>query len=248
MNLYQAIFSRHSVRTFTGERLPKNITDKLNLPKTDNYRIVYVDSNLNGSIGSYGIIRNAPAWLALITDGTPAAELRCAIEAERTVLWMTSRNIASCWVGGTFNAKEASKKIGIDAGERLVAVIPIGFAAAKKRLIERITSAIAGSAKRKPFESLFSIPDKLPEIYRKVLEAVRMAPSAVNAQPWRINVDKCGDAVFSSTTDNSYTMLDMGIAISHFMIAAEELGLKGHIEISDNPTPGYIARWFCDRV
>lgn len=243
MNLYEAIPQRHSVRTFTGRIPEKIITEKLELPDRDGFRIVVVDSSLNGGIGSYGVIKDAPAWLALVTDGSDSAILRCAMAAERCVLSLTAQGIGSCWIGGTFNSSDAGKKAGLHEGEKIAAVIPFGYAASRKRFLERVTSALAHSSKRKAFDELFEVDKDTPAVYREALESVRLAPSAVNAQPWRAKADKNGNVTFTAATDNSYTMLDMGIALEHFLIAASQLGIKGKLEIPEKPTPGFIARW-----
>ncbi len=243
MNLFEAINERHSVRTFTGQMPAREIMDKIELPAGKNYRITCVESGISGGIGSYGIIKDAPAWLALISDGSDYAKLRCAMEAERIVLYLTSQGVGTCWVGGTFNSSDAGQKAGIHDQEKIDAVIPFGYAATHKRFIERVTSALAHSSKRKEFDKLFDIDKEAPAVYRDILEAVRMAPSAVNAQPWRIKVDMDGNAFFSSASDNAYTMLDMGIALEHFKIAAEKYGIKGSLEIPSMPKPQLIARW-----
>ena len=62
---------------------------------------------------------------------------------------------------------------------------------------------------------------------------MRLAPSAVNKQPWRVIVN--GGAAhfyckrskgFSSGGTLDMQMIDMGIALCHFELAAKECGLK----------------------
>lgn len=243
MNLYEAISARHSVRTFTGQEPDRSIIERLELPDQDGYRIVVVNSSLSGSIGSYGVIKDAPAWLALVCDGSDSSTLRCAMAAERCVLSLTAQGLGSCWVGGTFNQSDAGKKAGIREGKKIAAVIAFGHASSHRRFLERVTSALAHSSKRKDFDELFELNKETPAVCRTVLEAIRLAPSAVNSQPWRAKADRYGNVTFSSASDNTYTMLDMGIALEHFIIAAERLGIKGRLEIPDTPTPRLIARW-----
>ena len=76
-----------------------------------------------------------------------------------------------------------------------------------------------------------------------MLEAVRLAPSAMNVQPWRVNIDHEGKAVFSSVTDNKYTMLDMGIALAHFVLMADSSGVAGRLVIPHHPISARIAEW-----
>jgi hypothetical protein len=70
---------------------------------------------------------------------------------------------------------------------------------------------------------------------------VRIAPSASNKQPWRA-IRSGGALHFYMKKDKAYAgnmlgyciqRIDMGIAASHFSLAAEELGLKGGVVFED---------------
>lgn len=87
------------------------------------------------------------------------------------------------------------------------------------------------------------------------LEMLRLAPSATNAQPWRIV--KNGDIIHFYETHNSNTgeeeklikRVDLGIGIAHFHQTLLERGLSGKfekllqegIEIPQNTK--YIVSW-----
>lgn len=100
------------MRTFTGTLPPDDIMTELRSrvasAACDHHRIVVVDSAMSGNIGSYGVISKAPAWLALVTDGSDESALRCAIEAEKIVLYLTSVNVGTCWVAGHFQSVESA--------------------------------------------------------------------------------------------------------------------------------------------
>lgn len=82
------------------------------------------------------------------------------------------------------------------------------------------------------------MPEKAGVI-EKALDAVRLAPSAVNKQPWRVVIS--GDkAHFYEKRSDRYTQngrdiqkIDMGIALCHFELAAAECGLDTVFEIKD---------------
>lgn len=247
MNISDIIKRRRSVRTFTGTMPPEDIMTELQLrvhsTACDHYRLVVVESAMSGNIGSYGVISKAPAWLALVTDGSDESALRCALEAEKIVLYLTSVNIGTCWVAGTFNQSKVQHAADTRENEHVVAVIPFGIAAPKRRLIESLQSGLTRSTSRKPFDKLFQLDSRAPEAYTTLLEAVRLAPSAMNVQPWRVNIDHEGKAVFSSVTDNKYTMLDMGIALAHFVLMADSSGVAGRLVIPHHPNPAKIAEW-----
>ena len=103
-----------------------------------------------------------------------------------------------------------------------------------------------------PFETLFFDGDfDVPLSEEKAgrladaLEMVRWAPSAVNKQPWLVVVKE--NAVhfylkhakgFVSEAVGDMQKIDMGIALCHFALAAEESGLDVQFSISD---PGIAA-------
>jgi hypothetical protein len=92
--------------------------------------------------------------------------------------------------------------------------------------------------------------------YGVPLEMVRLAPSASNKQPWRI-VAGGGHFHFYLQHTRGYSKalgydiqkVDMGIAMCHFELTAEELGLKGAWSVKDpgasNLPEGaeYIVSW-----
>ena len=68
------------------------------------------------------------------------------------------------------------------------------------------------------------------------LEMVRLGPSAVNHQPWRlVKVDNAlhfylkRSKGYSSEGRPDMQMVDMGIALCHFELMAKEKNISGHI-------------------
>ncbi len=79
---------------------------------------------------------------------------------------------------------------------------------------------------------------------REALELVRLAPSAVNRQPWRAVV--CDDTVhfyekqgkgFVAANGWDIQKVDVGIALCHFVCAMEERGRKTVLAITDPGLP-----------
>jgi nitroreductase len=108
----------------------------------------------------------------------------------------------------------------------------------------------------------FSVDEKTPltedaaGAYRNALEAVRLAPSAKNRQPWRIVRDLEGRYRLYLKEDKFYNRvlgkikmqhLDMGIAMAHFELAAREQGIDGrwdpHAAAVHIPGLEHIALW-----
>ena len=82
--------------------------------------------------------------------------------------------------------------------------------------------------------------------YEDALEFVRLAPSAVNKQPWRIVCDGKAFHFYEARTlspdsHNGFDIqrVDMGIALNHFHLAAKEKNLSGHFEKRDLGAKSY---------
>ena len=87
---------------------------------------------------------------------------------------------------------------------------------------------------------------------------VRLAPSAVNKQPWRLILDGKKVHFFLKRTMGFESMfkmdlqrIDMGIAMCHFELAANEVGVDGKWKVKE-PDVGslpeameYIVSWEC---
>lgn len=233
MDIAQAIAARHSTRTFTGEALDDSecaVLDKVIAEKKTPFgnrfhifRRVFADKGATKP-GTYGMITSCRDYLLLTYDPSDEMSvLSAGYAAECAVLEATRLGLGSCWIGGTFNRVDFEKSIQIPEREALSAVIAIGHGCEKRRLIDRLSGMIAGSDKRKPFDSLFSIEG---DEFRPSLEAMRLAPSARNLQPWRAFAD--GTTIhFYRTEQSPYTLLDCGISLCHFNIAEKYHGFDG---------------------
>jgi hypothetical protein len=163
-----------------------------------------------------------------------------------------------------FKRSAFARKIGLTADEVMPAVSPVGYTAQKKTLTDSLFKFLARSKTRKPWQELFYSNDfNTPltksdvERYATCLEAVRLAPSASNQQPWRILREEENNTFhFYLRRTKMYAKaikridlqkVDMGIAMCHFELLAKELGLKGNwqqqgIRISSDDKE-YITSW-----
>ncbi|MBQ2845516.1 MAG: nitroreductase family protein, partial [Firmicutes bacterium] len=190
---------------------------------------------------------------------------------EQLVLYLTDMGLGTCWLGGTFNKGAFAEAMDVQDDEIFTIVSPIGYTADKMSLVEVMMRRGSGGDKRLPWEELFydgdfGKPIAAGDGYADVLEMVRLAPSAVNRQPWRIVVER-GDGDVEGVkafhfyqsgikADDSESVqmhrIDMGIAICHFHLAALEKGLKGkfeRVEPADVDAPentAYIVTWRCE--
>ena len=194
------------------------------------------------SLGTYGMIRGANLYLSGAVKPAPYAMEDFGYCMEKAVLKATELGLGTCWLGGTLNRGNFGSRTGLQKGEVIPAATPIGFAGDNPRLWEHTVRMMVKAHTRKPFASLFfSESETVPMVenagdpFIKILENVRSAPSASNKQPWRI-IRKGNEFSFYLDEDKLYNSafpnikiqnLDIGIAISHFDLSAEELGFQG---------------------
>ena len=180
---------------------------------------------------------------------------------EQVVLYAVSLGLGTCWLGGTFNRSAFTAAMHLEPGELFPILSPLGYPAKKKSLTEQIMRKTVKASARMPWEELFFINDfKHPLSETDAgknqfpLEMVRLAPSAVNKQPWRVVVvdgrvhffEKRAMKVEAGSVDMQ--RIDVGIAVCHFHLAVTEQGRKGHFvrEIPDFSIPegtDYIVSW-----
>jgi nitroreductase len=216
------------------------------------------DKALKG-LGTYGFINNAPGYIIGATqDGEKNLE-DFGYLMEKIILYATDLGLGTCWLGGTFTRSKFAEKISLGDEEIIPAVTAVGYADAKPRGIDQRIRKAAKSDQRLPWSELFFDKDTSTPLgeqdageYQSLLEMVRLGPSASNKQPWRIvRGNKAWHFYLLRTPgyrNNPYIAkmkiadlqrIDMGIAMSHFELAAEEMGLEGSwkiLEPEDRPS------------
>jgi len=185
-----------------------------------------------GIIGSYGKVTNAPHALLFIADThVDFSDQHLGYVGEAVILEATTQNLATCWIGGFFDPKRAATLVRLAPGERILAVSPLGIAQPATSRTERTMTGMAASSTRKPLDAL--APDGVggwPAWAVATLETARLAPSAVNRQPWRFSWDGSGLVISVNNhreTPKVTKRLDCGIAMLHVEIAALSFGVTG---------------------
>jgi nitroreductase len=203
------------------------------------------DRNSLKGLGTYGVIRGATGFIVgAVGNGERNLE-DYGYLMERAILCATDIGLGTCWLGGTFTKSRFAKKIAASDEEQVPAVTAVGYMARSRT--DNWIREHAGAHHRQPWTNLFfreefGIP-LLPDesgVYKEPLEMVRIGPSASNKQPWRIIQDgKIWHFYVQRTKGygNSFTFrllgladlqrVDMGIAMNHFELTANEIGLKG---------------------
>ncbi len=209
------------------------------------------------SLGTYGFIQNPSGYVVGVVQEESAHNLEeFGYRMEQVVLAATDLGLGTCWLGGTFMKSAFARKIDLQPGETMPAILATGLIENEEQArAGLIRQRVAGNRRiaweRLFFDGEFGKPldgEKLGD-YKTVLEMVRIAPSASNKQPWRV-VKQGQDFHFYMQRTSGYRSLltrlvqiddmqrlDMGIAMCHFELAANELGLSGEWVFED---PGLV--------
>lgn len=247
---------RKSIRTYSDEEVKGEIVNKLNdyiknLQGPFKEKIIFkvLDSNehINGArLGTYGVIKGATKFIAAkVKDGKYSLE-ELGYEMESLILYATSLGLGTCWIGGTFKKGQFAKAMEVENDEILPIISPIGYSSNKKSFVDNTMRKLAKCDKRKKWNEIFYFRDfscPLTEFcsldgFKDVLENVRLSPSAVNKQPWRI-VKHGNNFDFFIKEDNEKSKneqydikrIDMGIAMCHFDLTCKEMGIGGGFKV-----------------
>ena len=253
------IRSRRSVRSFDGKAIPPETVRQLEawLSDTENPFGIPMEFRLldPGALGlSSPVITGEPLWLGGKIARILHAEEAFGFAMEKLLLRAWGLGVGATWIGGTMDRPAFERAMGLSSGEMMPCVSPLGFPAEKMSLRESLMRKGVRADTRLPFESLFfdgsfdaPLSPAAAGEAAECLEAVRLGPSAVNKQPWRVlrqgerfHFFKKQSKGFGAGEAGDMQRVDLGIALSHFALAAEEKGLRLRFTREDPglPCPG----------
>ncbi|MFH1023889.1 MAG: nitroreductase family protein [Planctomycetota bacterium] len=144
MNTLDAIEKRHSTRAFLAKPVPKEILEKIadagrRAPTARNVQpwafVLVTDGGMRGKLAALAetgrFIADAPACLAVFCRDTKYyIEDGCAA-VENILLAATALGVQSCWVAGDKKpyAAEVARLLGAPGDHKLIALLPLGYAA-----------------------------------------------------------------------------------------------------------------------
>ena len=210
MTLSEMIYMRKSCRSYTGvpvdEAMLKNI-------KAFSMKPLYPEIKVHWDI----VLRNqvkcicpwtTPQLIAIYSEETDGWLENAGFLFQQMDLYLQSLGLGACWLGvGRMNPKTAPKVEGMKF------VIMLAFGHPKGNRLHHELKDF----KRK---TLQQIADKADHR----LEPARLAPSAVNSQPWYFTHE--GDTVHAYCIQNGrvgyMNRIDMGITLAHMYVANEE--------------------------
>ena len=231
MSMQELIRNRRSVRSFAGEPLRQEDAARIlafanELENPYELQIEWKLLDRKNENLSVPVITGTDTYIAGKMQRTAHAEEAFGYTFEKVVLFAQSLGVGTTWIAGTMDRKafehamhltETMMRKGVKADSRL-----------------DFEKLFFDGAFEKPLSAETAGELRLP------LEMVRLSPSAVNGQPWRVIC--CGDCIHfyekkskgmaSGTWD--IQKIDMGIALCHFELGAVESGLHPVLYV-ENP-------------
>jgi nitroreductase len=259
---------RKSIRRFTSQKVaPETVqqimaaADQCEHLVPDSLRLVPVDhSEIHPHTGiAYQTFISAPIHLIAIAREKTGFLENAGYVVQAAVIKAAECGLGTCWVGGFFNESKLAKLKKIQPHERVIALVPVGYAAhdAKSTMVNYVFSSISNTRtgkKRRLLEqiafyqnyniSISTFLEKQPHV-KMMLEAARISPSWRNRQPWRFIVTDSAVYLFALMEEEgkrlsgerdglAYFRVDLGIAMRQFQLMAHAYGLTADWILTDD--------------
>ena len=245
--------NRRSVRTFDGKGISaeviadlkgyvQTIVNPYNIP----VEFVFLDKEEYGL--SSPVLSGEKDYIAAKVKAVKNADVAFGYSFEEFLMYAVSKGLGTVWIGGTMPRDKFEKAINLKDDEIMPCMSPIGYAADKMGIKEVLMRKGVKADTRYEFSELIfanSFDEPLTEEkasklgIKTALEAVRLAPSAVNKQPWRVVVTE-NAAHFYEKKDKGYDngtydlqKVDLGIALYHFENQCREENKQVTFKIAD---------------
>ncbi len=215
MDIIQAMQKRHSVRSYTGQKIEDEKRQKLEscIEECNNesglhMQIRYDDpEGFDSKLAHYGNFKNVRNYLVLAgPKGLDKLEEKCGYYGEKIVLLAQQMGLNTCWAGLTFN-KSIVKRM-VEPDDKLVIAIAIGYGENQ-----------GTPHKGKSLDEVVVSKGTMPDWFRKGAEAALLAPTAVNQQKFKMGM-KDGQPAILVSGRGFFTQVDLGIVKYHFEAAS----------------------------
>lgn len=236
MNLYEAIYTRKTVRQFNQK--PLEVVTMLHFKnfikavlgeeycKGCSVDIIDTLSSNKKAKGMFKVI--APYYFVVQCDNNTKGFMQAGLVAQMLVLYLTSKGIGTCYQGNvTMNTIKNDSKLceGI--------VVAFGYS---NESVHREWE----KAKRQKLKDIVYFKEEINSDIEHMLESARLAPSAFNLQPWRFVVYHnrihifLRKELFPLKKMKQTNGINIGIVLSHLLIGAEELWIKASVTQVDS--------------
>lgn len=207
MDILEIMKARHSVRQYSGKKIESGIRESLIALASEcsresglNIQIIFDEPKcFDSMMAHYGKFSGVENYIALVGKKGPGLDEKAGYYGEKLVLKAQELGLNTCWVAMT-HGKSAAE---IKKDEKLACIIALGYGT---------TQGIAH--KSKSVEQLCNCASDMPDWFSKGMEAVLLAPTAMNQQKFYITLEN--EKVSAKAGKGFYTKMDLGIVKYHF--------------------------------
>lgn len=204
MQMLDLMKERHSVRQYLDKKIDGDVKTKLdtyvasiNEESGLSMQIFYNEPNcFNSMLAHYGKFSNVKNYIAIV--GKKEEQEKSGYYGEKLVLKCQELGLNTCWVALTHGKVNVQTK----PQQKLLILIALGYGT---------NTGVAH--KSKPIKELCK-EDAYPEWFMKGMEAVSLAPTAMNQQKFLFEM-KNGQ-VYAKALMGFYSKIDLGIVKYHF--------------------------------
>ncbi len=204
MQMLDLMKERHSVRQYSDKKIDGDVKTKLdtyvasiNEESGLSMQIFYNEPNcFNSMLAHYGKFSNVKNYIAIV--GKKEEQEKAGYYGEKLVLKCQELGLNTCWVALTHGKVNVQTK----PQQKLLILIALGYGT---------NTGVAH--KSKPIKELCK-EDAYPEWFMKGMEAVSLAPTAMNQQKFLFEM-KNGQ-VYAKALMGFYSKIDLGIVKYHF--------------------------------
>lgn len=204
MQMLDLMKERHSVRQYSDKKIDGDVKTKLdtyvasiNEESGLSMQIFYNEPNcFNSMLAHYGKFSNVKNYIAIV--GKKEEQEKAGYYGEKLVLKCQELGLNTCWVALTHGKVNVQTK----PQQKLLILIALGYG-----------TNTGAAHKSKPVKELCK-EDAYPEWFMKGMEAVSLAPTAMNQQKFMFEI-KNGQ-VYAKALMGFYSKIDLGIVKYHF--------------------------------
>lgn len=204
MQMLDLMKERHSVRQYSDKKIDGDVKTKLdtyvasiNEESGLSMQIFYNEPNcFNSMLAHYGKFSNVKNYIAIV--GKKEEQEKAGYYGEKLVLKCQELGLNTCWVALTHGKVNVQTK----PQQKLLILIALGYGT---------NTGVAH--KSKPIKELCK-EDAYPEWFMKGMEAVSLAPTAMNQQ--RFLFEMKNGQVYAKALRGFYSKIDLGIVKYHF--------------------------------
>ncbi len=212
MDPMELIKERHSVRQYENHPIEKEkrealdaLIAEINRKAGLHIQAVYNEPNcFDSRVARYGLFSGVQNYLALVGLKSSSLDETVGYYGEQLVLKAQELGLNTCWVGLTHGKSKAE----IGPGEKQVCLITLGYGATSGK-----------SHKTKSLQDVSNYQEGMPEWFLHGVEAALLAPTAVNQQKFRFELQPNGE-VKATHGRGFYAKVDLGIVKYHFEIGS----------------------------